>query len=339
MATARRTGNDTLMEEGLRYCDTLSAQQTAITTNSRTAGGFWGVGYDAHGEPLIGEAGQVYLADTGSALQALTLCYQHQRQGASSHHRRLVYLAVLEKFVRFVVEGCRHAPPKHNVTWPGTRSFLTANGSDRGAIGCGYCLGHISTKPYVIATLTTGMAFFCELSLTAAESPYFAGLAARYCNWASDWLTRQVQPDGSIPYRMDGRVMGEYHGTERESLRLTTLSYTAEAVLESDFTIRNHSVSMQLRKKLQNAVGWLLSSQSPNGTWGGDIRQEQRSPRVLTLLQWYYLRVDASPAIQAAIVRHVEFALDHTEHYGIRNLLRTTGFSGLAFSECHSSIN
>ena len=60
-----------------------------------------------------------------------------------------------------------------------------------------------------------------------------------------------------------------------------------------------------------------------------------RSPRALSLLQWYYQRVEPLPAVANSIQRYVDYLLQkkHWAPYGLNSLALPTGFVGLAIAD------
>lgn len=58
-------------------------------------------------------------------------------------------------------------------------------------------------------------------------------------------------------------------------------------------------------------------------------------PGVLTLLNWYYHNAEQDERVKAAIRKYVHYLLDkeNSRAYGVKELVRTTGFVGLAVSE------
>jgi hypothetical protein len=56
---------------------------------------------------------------------------------------------------------------------------------------------------------------------------------------------------------------------------------------------------------------------------------------VVTLLAWYYRNVAADPRVAQAIHKYCRFLLDARNHgpYGIKRLVRTTSFVGMAVAE------
>ena len=62
---------------------------------------------------------------------------------------------------------------------------------------------------------------------------------------------------------------------------------------------------------------------------------QQRSPRAVSLLAWYYRNVEREPRVKDAILNYCLFLLDpeKSSAYGIKKLVRTTGFAGLTVAE------
>jgi hypothetical protein len=55
----------------------------------------------------------------------------------------------------------------------------------------------------------------------------------------------------------------------------------------------------------------------------------------VTLLTWYYRRVEADAEVAAAVRKYCRFLLDpkNSKAYGVKELLRTSGFVGLTVAE------
>jgi len=96
-----------------------------------------------------------------------------------------------------------------------------------------------------------------------------------------------------------------------------------------------------LASAFRNTVEWLVATQNTDGSWGTLRSQDQqRSPRVLTLLSWW-LSVPAadrpsSPTtadVQQASMRYLSYLTSQGATYGIKSLVRTTGMAGLALAD------
>ena len=92
----------------------------------------------------------------------------------------------------------------------------------------------------------------------------------------------------------------------------------------------------ELGRGLKPTVQWLLTTQNPDGSWGqAQSADQQRSPSVVSLLAWSWRNVEADPKIAQSVQKYCRFLLDPTnsEQYGVKQLVRTTGFVGLTVSE------
>ena len=85
--------------------------------------------------------------------------------------------------------------------------------------------------------------------------------------------------------------------------------YSTESFIDADLRFPS-AVHANLVAKLNATVRFLLRNQSKDGTWGAwqgnsipgrfdPIGDAQRSPRVLSLLQWWYQQVDPDPQVKA----------------------------------------
>lgn len=100
---------------------------------------------------------------------------------------------------------------------------------------------------------------------------------------------------------------------------------------------------------LKSTVAWLVANQNADGSWGkwdlegtssftpsGDA---QRSPRALSLLQWYIATYGADSTVTTAIKKFVDFLLnpEKTKAFGVNTNssggVLVTGFVGLAVAD------
>ena len=148
------TGNITHRNEALAWCDTFVQLQHKQRSGKFTGvAGWWDTGYS-----------QLYIADTGTAVTTLALCYD-----VVQDDRRQVYMDRLTSFDVFVRSGTAEPPLctfKPGCAYGNTTAdgFLIDAGPDAGALGDGYYKGRLNTEPYTIATATTGGAFYAEMS-------------------------------------------------------------------------------------------------------------------------------------------------------------------------------
>lgn len=293
--------------ECLRWCDTFVGQQQLVTTSTGETGGYWG----DHGP-----TGNLYLADSGTAATALALAARHV-QG----ERRALYLQALQRFAVFVHTGCQEDPQGQGRQ--ASTGWVIREGPDAGALGCGYYNGHLSTAPYTIATAVNGGAFMALLySLTGEERlRHTAAGAVR-------WILSQRLPDGRLPYILDGKF--------DSSWPLDTITYCAEALVAVPTHVDDATLRAEVGEGVKPVVEWLLQTQNEDGSWGvARSADQQRSPGVVTLLAWYYRNVEADERVGEAIRKYCRFLLDPTrsQEYGIKSLVRTTGFVGLVLAE------
>jgi hypothetical protein len=209
-------------------------------------------------------------------------------------------------------------------------------GANSGAVGCGYYGPAPSTPsvlPYVIATATTGAAFFAELHTIRNRSQY-AGLV----DGANQYIASVVMRSGEIPYILAGK-------NDTTSWPLDTIAYVTEGVLAQSLHFP-HSTG-RLTAQFHTTVEYLLRGQTMEGYWGMLGSSDQmRSPRVASLLCWaaeqereqLEAATAAAPSrYRAAVSRFVSYLVDggggEPAGYGIRDNVVTTGMAGLAVAD------
>jgi hypothetical protein len=307
LASYRITGNRVYLDEAIRWCDGFCKQQEHTITSDGQPAGYWSD---------FGPGKNIYFGDAGTAATALCMGYRFV-----ADQKKTVYLEALENMARFVMYGCEKDP--QNKGREATRSWVIADGSDKGAIGCGYYAGHLSVLRYTISTATTGGAFFASL-YGITPQPEYRNVAVG----ATRWLLQIRTPAGEFPYLLDGGSSTEWP--------LDSITYCTEAFVAVDMHIKDIAVTELMHKELRQTVQWLLAAQNADGSWGklgtGD---QQRSPRVVTLLAWYYRTVQPDPKVAESIRRYCRFLLegDNSQAYGVKELNITTGFVGLVVAE------
>ena len=290
LVSSSLTGNQTLENEALRWCDALVKEQAPVLTSQHTAAGYWGVGY-----PVTGPRGDIYLGDTGSAVTALGMCH---RAAAGQPQRRAAYYDAMSKYAEFVRHGCKEAgcgyPEQHGAA--ASKGWLACDQSGSScSVGCGYYQGHLSVPPYVIATGTTGAAFFAEYAAAtrreaaagggaapAASAAAEAKVAATTAAAAAAWLASQVSASGEVPYILDGnQTLGQWP--------FDTAAYVTEGVLATDFlgaAELDGEVTVDAAAWAKTAA-WLVRLQNADGSWGSLGSPDSfRAPRVASLLGW-----------------------------------------------------
>lgn len=100
--------------------------------------------------------------------------------------------------------------------------------------------------------------------------------------------------------------------------------------------LKDEALNREMAPEIQPVIEWLLRHQNPDGTWGKLRSQDQqRSPGVVTLLAWHHRAVRRDDRVQAAIQRYTRYLLnpENSRAYGIKELVRTSGFVGLVFAD------
>jgi hypothetical protein len=126
---------------------------------------------------------------------------------------------------------------------------------------------------------------------------------------AVQWIIDSMSDDGRIPYIITP--------TDLTPTTYQPITYSTESFIDVDLRY-NSPQTKALLAPLKKTVLWLVHNQSDDGSWGyipkppehgllafsasGDA---QRSPRALSLLQWYYQRMEPLPEVQAAIQKYV----------------------------------
>ncbi len=307
LASYRITGNQAHLNEALRWCDTFCTIQQRTKSSKENEVGFW---------PDCGPRGNIYFGDAGTAAHAMSAAY-----GEADKERQAVYLAALERMARFVIDGCAQDPQGGNRA--ATPSWVIRKGGDAGALGCGYYRGKLSVEPYTIATATTGGALMSELYAITGKTEY-----KEIATGAVTWLLSTRKDDGEIPYTLAGNTL--------TSWPLDTMSYCTEAFIASNLLLKDEALQTAMHRDLGTSVGWLVTGQNADGSWG-KLRSadQQRSPRAVTLLSWALRWTKEKERIAEALQRYCAFLLkeENSKAYGVNELVRTTGFVGLATAD------
>jgi hypothetical protein len=334
LASYKITGNTTHLAEGLKWCDTLvKLQHYGTSGDGKQPVGWWDTGYE-----------ELYIADTGTAVTALALCYDL----ADGHHaRRSAYMDAMLRFARFVQYGVNRTPqcepilPGHtSCSYDGNQS-QTSNGwikgphatpaLDAGGLGDGYYKGSVNLPPYTISTALTGGVFFTELyALTDAGAR--ADDTADYASishGAVGWLLAHMFANGTIPYIIDPPTS--------EPHEYQCITYSAEAFIDLHLRF-GESVLPQLQK-LNATIGFLLQKQGPTGQLlpGGTPGEIERSPRSASLMQWWYMAVDpTNERLAMALKKYLVDWLQSEEGAkaeGVASRAMSSGFIGLVAAD------
>lgn len=245
--------------------------------------GYWPTGY-----------GDVYLADTGSALGLLVNFYKFASPGEKA--------AIDQAFDRYVemmlVKGDTQGRP-----------FVHEDGS----LGVGYHAdkeGNIESdlnKPYTISTALTGAEIFAALYYMRGEQEY-KRIAMRAC----DWLLGTMAPSGQIPYIIeDWNPGGENQQWVWERWPYDTAAYAGEGFLCAWTYIDDEAFRAELGRRVKPHIEWVIQTQNEDGSWGAKGSGDQlRSHGVVNMLLWYHRHVEADPRIPSAVRRWYTLVMD-----------------------------
>jgi hypothetical protein len=271
-------GERRYLDAAIRYGDYLLAKQSPR--------GYWGTGY-----------GNIYLADTGSALGLFISLNRHVDQD-----RRKKYFEAIRRYVKAIEDDGLINPS--------------------GAIGTGYRAdqeGNITgpyKDEYTISSALTGGEIFTWMYHTTRQEKY-----RRVAYNALRWVLGTMRDDGVIPYVLagEGSPLDKKNDPAVDfrlwdRARYLTSAYVGEGVLSFDLYCNQRAWKAELRKKLKPHIEFLLRAQNPDGTWAvPDTKtawDQKRSPGVVNLLIWWYEKVDRDPRVAAAVRKFDAFLLD-----------------------------
>lgn len=310
VASSRITGNKAYLREAVRWCDAVYNKQELAITSQLEEGGFW---------VDFATAQNIYFGDAGTGSTAMAIIYRE----TDDPQRKKLYRAAMDRYARFVMQGTLVDPQRKDRKT--TKTWIIADGPDKGALGCGYYRGHLSVAPYTISTATTGGAFFSHFYEITGK-PEYKEIAAN----AVKWIFTARKPDGEIRYILDNRPEKDF------SWPLDTIAYCAEAYITADKYLGDAELKQQLRRETKLTVEWLLKNQNDDGSWG-KLRSadQQRSPGAVALLSWYYRQVERDPKVAESVRKYCRFLLnpENSAKYGVKQLIRTTGFVGLVVAD------
>jgi len=330
LASHKLTPNPAHLAKGLAWCDALVALQhtgeECVTHDGAQPCGWWDTGYD-----------ELYLADTGTAVTTLALCFDLGRKPS--------HLAALNLFDAFVRKGVAATPRcapllpgKTDCSYDGGRNetaagWIIGDGPDAGALGDGYYKEALNTMPYTISTALAGGVFYAELyALGGGGAPAQLGVA----DGAVSWLLRHIQPNGTIPYIIDPPSALDH--------TYQCISYSTEAFV--DLHLRGGAAALpKLRAGLAPTIEYILGRQDAssgallpgNATSSAALRGEiQRSARAASLLQWWHQAVDpADERLPAAVDKYIRWLGTEAgaANEGLNSWALPTGFIGLVIAD------
>ena len=248
--------------------------------------GYWPTGY-----------GDVYFADTGSALGLLINFYKF----ATPAEQQAIDTALERYADLLLVRGDSEGRP-----------FVHEDGS----LGVGYHAdkeGKIKSdlnKPYTIATGLTGAEIFAAMHYMTGDEKY-KDIAVKAC----DWLLDTMAPSGQIPYYIDDWNPGRKDkGWIWERWPYDTSAYAGEGFLAAWIYIDDAAFRERLGRRVRPHIEWLLRTQNDDGSWAKKSSGDQlRSHGVVNLLLWYNENVGRDPRIITAIRRWYLLLLDEKQ--------------------------
>ena len=267
-------GERRYLDTAIAYADTLLRYQSER--------GYWGTGY-----------GNIYLADTGSAIALFTVLYKHVDDA-----RRKQYFESILKYVTAI--------EKDDLINPS------------GAIGTGWYAtkeGVITAQfrdEYTISSALTGAQIFTWMYHMTKEDTY-----RQVAINALRWIMSTMREDGVIPYVLAGHgsVLGKVGDPKNDynlwkRWRYDTATYVGEGVIAFDMYCDQPEWKTEIRKKMRPHIEFLLKSQNEDGTWAVPGSADQkRSPGVVNFLIWYYQHVSQDSRIIAAAKKYNRFIL------------------------------
>src|SRR5690348_2691615 len=259
-------GERRYLETAEAYADKLLAKQSPK--------GYWATGY-----------GNIYLADTGSALGLFAVLYKY-----APPEKQQQYLKAVERYAKAV------------------QSDGLINPS--GAFGVGFHakVDGTITGPfpdeYTISSALSGGEIFTWL-YQQTEDDHYRQVAHR----ALQWVLGTMRPDGAIPYVLAGQEADlRKHGDPKNDYNLwqksvyQASSYVGEGIIAFDEHCGNRAWQDEVRKRIRPQIEFLLRTQNADGTWAqADSSDQKRTPGIANLLVWYYDKVHKDPKVLAAI--------------------------------------
>ncbi len=277
-------GERRYLDTAIAYADTLLRYQSDR--------GYWGTGY-----------GNIYLADTGSAIALFTVLYKHVDES-----RRKQYFDSILKYVTAIEkDGLINPSGAIGTGWYATKEgVITAPFRDE----------------YTISSALTGAQIFTWMYHMTKEDRY-----RQVAINALRWIMSTMRDDGVIPYVLAGHgsVLGKEGDPKNdynlwERWRYDTAAYVGEGVIAFDLYCDQPEWRAEIREKIKPHIEFLIKSQNDDGTWAVPGSADQkRSPGVVNFLIWYHQHVSQDPRIVAAVKKHNRFILspEQGKEYGL----------------------
>ena len=277
-------GEKKYLSTAIAYADTLLKYQSDR--------GYWGTGY-----------GNIYLADTGSAIALFTVLYKHVDEG-----KRAQYFDSISRYVT-AIEKDSLINPSGAI---GTGWYATKEGEITGPF----------RDEYTISSALTGAQIFTWMYHMTKEDKY-----RQVAINALRWIMSTMREDGIIPYVLAGHgsVLGKKDDPKNdynlwEKWRYDTAAYVGEGIIAFDLYCDQHDWKTEIREKIKPHIEFLLRSQNEDGTWAVPGSSDQkRSPGVVNFLIWYHQHVSQDSRIVDAVKKYNRFILSPKQgkEYGL----------------------
>jgi hypothetical protein len=259
------TGNQSYLDEGLRWCDSFVRLKNTITTSvasplgtgsNKTTGAWWNSGYDT-----------IFFGDTGTAHQALALCAIKLPLG---NVRRAHYILAMRQYAAFVQGGCVQHDDEVTEVQPSVADFpTTANimrhlGLSEAAIQAAFSVDRPAGAPTARDSTTSPISTYMHASNLNANYPCPGGILN--CPAKGGWIAAS----GAVG---DGWVEGVLTQKPYSCSTATTgagsfgaLSAVLRGALDCDGPGTNCSVEAKVAKDVSfRAATWLASTVNDSG--------------------------------------------------------------------------
>lgn len=248
------------------YADKLLAKQSPK--------GYWATGY-----------GNIYLADTGSALGLLAVLYKHVPP-----EKQREYFQSVERYAKAVeADGLIHPS---------------------GAFGVGFhakldgTITGLYPDEYTISSALSGGEIFTWL-YSQTKNDHYREIAHK----ALEWVLGTMRADGAIPYVLAGQGADlRQHDDPKNDYNLwqknvyQASSYVGEGIVAFDEHCGVRAWRDEVRKQIRPQIEFVLRTQNADGTWAqADSNDQKRTPGIVDLLIWYYDEVHKDPRVLAAV--------------------------------------
>ncbi len=242
--------------------------------------GHWSTGY-----------GSTYLADAGSALGAFINFYKY----ATPEEEKKIDNALQRYYDMMLVKGDGTGNPfvhKAGYLGVGFKDFKAGK------------VVEPMNNPYTISTSLSGAALFAASFYLYGEKRY-----KEISVHAVNWLLATQNEAGVYPYIIDDWDPKREHIWENYLYAAST--YVGEGLIAACTYLNDPAMNKKIEKAQELHVGWLLSTQNEDGSWGEDKSfNSTRGHGVVNVLSWYYNHVKQDRRVAAAIRRYYLLLLD-----------------------------